>query len=76
MFLLASASCQADGIERRWGEGELKCVGRPNGYFGFGTQYTQANPYTRGTISGVNDGMGVADLLLGYPDDGGIDSNA
>ncbi len=56
--------------------GTPNSVGRPNGYFGFGTQYTQANPYTRGTISGVNDGMGVADLLLGYPDNGGVDYNA
>ncbi len=51
-------------------------VGRPNGYFNFGTQYTQANPYTRGTIPGVNDGMDVADMLLGYPDSGGVDYNA
>jgi hypothetical protein len=51
-------------------------VGRPNGDFSFGTQYTQANPYTRGTIPGVNDGMGVADLLLADPDSGGVDYNA
>jgi hypothetical protein len=56
--------------------GTPNSVGRPNGYFYFGTQYTQANPYTRGTESGVNDGMGVADMLLGYPDSGGVDYNA
>lgn len=56
--------------------GTPNAVGRPNGYFSFGTQYTQANPYTRGTIPGVNDGMGVADMLLGYPDNGGVDYNA
>jgi hypothetical protein len=51
-------------------------VGRPNGYFSFGTQYTQANPYQRGTVSGVTDGMNIADLLLGDPDNGGVDYNA
>ena len=56
--------------------GTPNTVGRPNGYFYFGTQYTQANPYTRGSIPGVNDGSGVADLLLGYPDSGGLDYNA
>ena len=50
-------------------------VGSPNGYFNFGTQYTQANPYQRGTIPGVNDGFDVADMLLGYPDGGGVDYN-
>ncbi len=56
--------------------GTPNAVGRPNGYFYFGTQYTQANPYTRGTVPGQQDGMGVADLLLGYPDSGGVDYNA
>ena len=55
--------------------GTPNSVGRPNGYFSFGSQYTQANPYSRGTISGVNDGFDVADMLLGYPDSGGIDYN-
>lgn len=51
-------------------------VGRPNGHFYFGTQYTQADPFTRGTVPGVQDGMGVADMLLGYPDNGAVDYNA
>ncbi len=53
-------------------------VGRPNGYFSFGNNgqfFTQANPYQRNTIPGVNDGFGVADLLLGYPNSGGVDYN-
>jgi hypothetical protein len=56
--------------------GTPQSVGRPNGYFNFGTQYTQANPYQRGTVGGANDGMVIADLLLGYPDGGGVDYNA
>jgi hypothetical protein len=56
--------------------GTPQSVGRPNGYFNFGTQFTQANPYQRGTVNGVNDGMVLADLLLGYPDGGGVDYNA
>ncbi len=56
--------------------GTPRSVGRPNGYFSFGTQYTQANPYQRNTISGVTDGSAIADLLLGYPDNGGVDYNA
>ena len=55
--------------------GTPNAVGRPNGYFSFGSQYTQANPYTRGTVQGVNDGFDVADMLLGYPDSGGVDYN-
>lgn len=56
--------------------GTPRSVGRPNGYFEFGTQYTQANPYQRNTIPGVDDGSVIADLLLGYPDNGGVDYNA
>jgi Carboxypeptidase regulatory-like domain len=56
--------------------GTPNSVGHPNGDFTFGTDYTQANPYTRGTISGVTDGSTLADLLLGYPDSGGVDYNA
>ena len=50
-------------------------VGHPNGQFNFGTQFTQFNPLQRNTLSGINDGMGVADLLLGYPDSGHVDYN-
>jgi Carboxypeptidase regulatory-like domain/TonB dependent receptor len=56
--------------------GTPNSVGRPNGYFAFGTDYTQANPYQRDTISGITDGSTLADLLLGYPDSGGVDYNA
>ena len=56
--------------------GTPNSVGSPNGYFSFGTDYTQANPYQRGTLSGINDGSDIADLLLGYPDSGGVDYNA
>lgn len=51
--------------------GTPNSVGSPNGYFCFGTDFTQANPYTRGTIPGINDGSTIGDLLLGYPDSGG-----
>lgn len=42
-------------------------VGRPNGYFYFGTQNTQYNPLQRNALSGINDGFPIADLLLGDP---------
>jgi hypothetical protein len=51
--------------------GTPNSVGSPNGYFCFEPQFTQANPYTRGTISGINDGSDIADLLLGDPSSGG-----
>ena len=47
-------------------------VGRPNGYFTFGTDDTQFNPTNRGAIP-ANNGNVIADLLLGYPDNGGVD---
>ncbi len=50
-------------------------VGHPNGQFSFGSQYTQYNPLQRNTLSGVNDGFIVADMLLGYPDSGSVDYN-
>ncbi len=50
-------------------------VGNPNGQFNFGTQFTQYNPLQRNTLPGINDGFGVADLLLGYPDGGHVDYN-
>ena len=50
-------------------------VGSPNGYFNFGTDFTQASPAGRYT-TGVKDGFTMADLLLGYPDIGsGLDYN-
>jgi hypothetical protein len=39
--------------------------GNPNGNFGFGTGYTWENPNY-----GNNTGANIADLLLGYPDNG------
>lgn len=49
-------------------------VGHPNGTFTFGTDFTQFNPTNRGAIS-ANNGNVIADLLLGYPDSGGVDWN-
>lgn len=49
-------------------------VGHPNGDFTFGTGYTQYNPTQRGAL-GNTDGNVIADLLLGYPDNGGLDWN-
>jgi hypothetical protein len=49
-------------------------VGRPNGYFNFGTEDTQFNPTNRGAIA-PNNGNVIADLLLGYSDSGGVDWN-
>ncbi len=49
-------------------------VGRPNGHFHFGTTYSQKNPKHRG--SSTQDGNAIADLLLGYPDGGGVDWNS
>jgi hypothetical protein len=45
-------------------------IGQPNGQFTFSTGFTQQNPY-----SGNNDGDGIAELLLGYPDSGDVQDN-
>lgn len=45
-------------------------IGRPNGYFGFGTDFTQQNPFQQ-----KQDGAVVANLALGYPDGGSVDYN-
>jgi len=54
-------------------------VGRPNGYFTFGTTYSQYNPTAANTCPGcsstVHDNLSVADLLLGNPTSGGVDWN-
>ena len=55
--------------------GNPNSVGRPDGYFQFGTQNTQYNPLQRNTLPGINDGFDVADMLLGYPASGGLDFN-
>jgi len=46
-------------------------IGQPNGIFHFGPGFTQRNPFQRGS----NDGFGLADLLLGYPDSGSVQFN-
>lgn len=46
-------------------------VGRPNGSFSFGTDFTQQDPLHRKN----SDGSGLADLLLGYPTGGNVDWN-
>ena len=43
-------------------------IGRPNGYFGFGTDFTQNNPFQQN-----QDGSVIANLLLGYTDAGSVD---
>jgi hypothetical protein len=43
-------------------------IGQPNGYFKFGTGYTWENPH-----NGNSTGSPIADLLLGYPDEGGAE---
>ncbi len=57
-------------------------VGRPLGQFGFGTGFTQDDPFRRGhcpgcgTISGpTSDGFPFANLALGVPDSGNVDWN-
>lgn len=50
-------------------------VGRPNGYFTFGTGDTQYNPTQRNELTGITDGNVIGDLLLGYPDSGAVDWN-
>jgi hypothetical protein len=45
-------------------------IGRPNGYFGFGTDFTQQNPFQQ-----TKDGSVIANLLLGYTDVGSVDNN-
>lgn len=65
-----------------WG-GEIKLdqygnpgsVGNPNGVFSFGTQNTQYNPLQRNTLSGINDGFNIGDMLLGDPSSGRVDYN-
>lgn len=47
-----------------------------NGNFSFGTFASQRNPLTRNSLSGVNDGFPIADMLLGTPQSGGVDWNA
>ncbi len=42
-------------------------VGQPSGQFTFGTQFTQQDPFR-----GNGDGDQLADLLLGYPDNGSV----
>jgi hypothetical protein len=37
---------------------------------------TEANPLTRNSIAGVNDGFVIGDMLLGQPASGGVDWNA
>ena len=49
-------------------------VGRPNGDFYFGTNFSQYNPTRRG--SSTADGNAIADLLLGYPVGGSVDWNS
>jgi hypothetical protein len=51
-------------------------AGHANGDFSFGTFATQANPLTRNSVAGVNDGFYVGDMLLGAPTSGGVDWNA
>lgn len=51
-------------------------AGHANGNFAFGTFATQANPLTRNSIPGVNDGFNIGDMLLGFPTSGGVDWNA
>jgi hypothetical protein len=46
-------------------------VGQPNGVFGFGTGYTWQYPN-----NGNSTGASVADLLLGYPDNGSVQDNS
>jgi hypothetical protein len=46
-------------------------IGRPNGGFGFGTDFTQQNPFQQHNA----DGSVIANLLLGYPDSGSLDDN-
>ena len=55
--------------------GNPNSVGSPNGAFSFGTQNTQYNPLQRNTLSGINDGFPIADMLLGYPSSGNVDYN-
>jgi hypothetical protein len=70
---LANHTIHFGGEVQELSYGNPGSVGRPNGYFSFGSQYTQYNPLQRNTLSGVNDGFEVADLLLGDPDSGGVD---
>ena len=46
--------------------------GTPNGSFAFKTNWTQNNPLARGS----NDGVGIADILLGYPTSGNVSWNS
>src|SRR5437588_807513 len=57
-------------------------VGRPLGAFGFGTGFTQDDPFTRGhcpgcgTTSGpISDGFSFASLALGDPNSGSVNWN-
>lgn len=50
-------------------------VGRPNGHFEFGSQNTQFNPLQRDTLSGINDGFIIGDMLLGDPSSGAVEYN-
>ncbi|PYU36884.1 MAG: hypothetical protein DMG53_29440 [Acidobacteria bacterium] len=55
-------------------------VGRPLGQFGFGTGFTQDDPFTRGHCPGcgatvTSDGFPFASLALGDPNSGSVDWN-
>jgi len=55
--------------------GNPNSVGSPNGQFQFNSSNTQYNPLQRNTLSGINDGFIVGDMLLGYPSSGSVDNN-
>lgn len=55
--------------------GNPNSVGSPNGVFHFDSRFTQYNPLRRNTISGINDGFIVGDMLLGDPYEGHVDYN-
>lgn len=55
--------------------GNPDSVGSPNGVFHFDSRNTQYNPLQRNTLSGINDGFIVGDMLLGDPYEGNVDFN-
>ncbi|MGB6474107.1 MAG: TonB-dependent receptor [Candidatus Sulfotelmatobacter sp.] len=68
------------GVYAEFQYGDPQSVGNANGQFNFGSTATQFNGpnaglYTDASGNPLPNGLGLADMLLGYPDGGHVDYN-